>query len=84
MRFLAWLLVLVLVTLGGVLGALTLGVFASLVSDAPLWLRSLGSLEATISGSLGALRITGFRRALILAVLTSAVLGLAAYIKPRA
>ncbi|GGM00128.1 hypothetical protein [Deinococcus aerophilus] len=66
-----------------VLGALTLGAFAALGSGAPLWLRSLGSVEHSLSQQLGTGEWPDFTRALVLAVLTSAVVGLAAYVKPR-
>ncbi len=84
MRALAWLLTVVLIAFVLGLTALTLGAFASLGSGAPLWLRSVGSLEHAISGQLGLGSLTNFARALGLAVLTSALAGLAAYIKPRA
>ena len=84
MRALAWLLTVVLFAFALGLAVLTLGAFASLGSAAPLWLRSVGSLEHAMSSQLGLSSLTNFARALGLAVLTSAVAGLAAYLKPRA
>lgn len=83
MRILNWLVMALLVLLAGALAALTLGTFASLVSDSPLWLRSLGSVEAALSSALGTASLPGFPRALALAVLSSGLLALAAYLKPR-
>ncbi len=84
MRALAWFLTAVLVALTLGLALLTLGAFASLGSAAPLWLRSVGSLEHALSAQLGLSSLTNFARALGLAVLTSALAGAAAYLKPRA
>ena len=78
LRALAWLLTLLLLLLGLGLGALALGAFASLNLAAPLWLRSLGTLSSLALGGGG-----GFTHAVVLALLASAVLGLAAYFKPR-
>lgn len=83
MRVLAWLLTAVLIALTLGLGALTLGAFASLGAGAPLWLRSVGSLEHALSAQLGLGGLTNFARSLALAVLTSALAGLTAYVKPR-
>ena len=83
MRTLSWLVMVLLVLLAGAFAALTLGTFASLMSDSPLWLRSLGSVEAALSGALGTAGVPGFTRALGLAVLSSGLLALAAYLKPR-
>ncbi|UQN05921.1 hypothetical protein [Deinococcus sp. QL22] len=83
MRVVAWILTLLLVLFGLGLAALTLGAFAALSAGAPLWLRSVGSLESAMSAGLGWADIPGFTRALVLAVLTSAVAALGAYIKPR-
>ncbi|WP_145975270.1 hypothetical protein [Deinococcus gobiensis] len=79
MRALAWILTLLLLLLGLGLAALALGAFASLNLAAPLWLRSLGTL-----GSLALGGGNGFTHAVVLSVLASAVLALAAYLKPRA
>ncbi|CAM3983961.1 hypothetical protein [Deinococcus frigens] len=84
MRAVAWLLTAVLIALALGLAVLTLGAFASLGSGAPLWLRSVGSLEHALSGQFGLGTLTHFARAVGLAVLTSALAGLAAYVKPRA
>ncbi|GGL66933.1 hypothetical protein GCM10010840_01100 [Deinococcus aerolatus] len=84
MRALMWLMTVVLMVLAVALAVLTLGAFASLGSTAPLWLRSVGSLEHAVSGQLGLSGITHFARAVGLAVLTSALAALAAYVKPRA
>ncbi|MFB9992443.1 hypothetical protein ACFFLM_10745 [Deinococcus oregonensis] len=83
MRVVAWILTLLLLLFGLGLAALTLGAFAALSAGAPLWLRSVGSLESAMSAGLGWADVPGFTRALVLAVLTSAVVGLGAYIKPR-
>lgn len=83
MRALAWGLTGVLIALALGLAALTLGAFASLGAAAPLWLRSVGSLEHALSGQLGLSGLTNFARAVGLAVLTSALAGLATYLKPR-
>ncbi|THF69157.1 hypothetical protein E7T06_13410 [Deinococcus sp. Arct2-2] len=83
MRVLAWILTLLLVLFGVGLAALTLGAFAALSAGAPLWLRSVGSLENAMSAGLGWADVPGFTRALVLAVLCSAVAALGAYIKPR-
>lgn len=83
MRALAWILTVVLIACALGLALLTLGAFASLGASAPLWLRSLGSLEHATSAQLGLSSLTNFARAVGLAVLTSALAGLAAYIKPR-
>lgn len=61
-----------------VLAALTLGSFASLNPGAPLWLRSLGSVEGLLSAGLGLGGVPGFARALGLALLTSGLAGLVA------
>lgn len=83
MRALTWLLTVMLIVFALGLAVLTLGAFASLGSGAPLWLRSVGSLEHVMSAQLGLGDLTNFARALGLAVLTSALAGLAAYLKPR-
>lgn len=82
MRWLGWCAVLLLGLLGGGVAALTLGAFAALVSDAPLWLRTLGSLTASL-GPFGGAAAPGLTRALLLAVLSSTLFALAAYLKPR-
>ncbi|MDB5045188.1 MAG: hypothetical protein JWQ08_1238 [Deinococcus sp.] len=83
MRIVAWILSLLLVVFALALAALTLGAFAALSAGAPLWLRSVGSLESAMSSGLGWAEVPQFTRALTLAVLTSAVAALGAYIKPR-
>lgn len=82
-RVLGWLAVagLTLLTLLG--AALTLGAFANLSPGAPLWLRTLGSGEALLSGSLGLGDVPGFSRAVGLSVLTSVLAGLIAVVRPR-
>lgn len=79
MRALAWILTALLLLAGLGLGALALGSFAALNLAAPLWLRSLGTVSTLTLGGTG-----GFARALTLSLLASALLGLAAYLKPRA
>lgn len=81
MRALSWILTLLLLVLGLGLGALALGAFASLNLAAPLWLRSLGTLSTLALG--GATPGGGFTHAVVLSLLASALLGLAAYLKPR-
>jgi hypothetical protein len=82
-RVVAWILTLSLLVFGVGLAGLTLGAFAALSAGAPLWLRSVGTLESAMSAGLGWADVPGFTRALALAVLTSAVAALGAYIKPR-
>lgn len=83
MRALRWVFVVLLVVAVVALAALTLGVFATLNSNAPLWLRSLGSLETVLSGQVGLGDVASFTRALGLMALTSLLAGWAAYLKPR-
>lgn len=83
MRAVAWILTLLLLLFGVGLAALTLGAFAGLSAGAPLWLRSVGSVESAMSAGLGWADVPGFTRALALALVTSAVAALGAYIKPR-
>ncbi|PNY82255.1 hypothetical protein [Deinococcus koreensis] len=83
MRVVAWLAVIGLGLLALVLGLLTLGAFASLSAGAPLALRSVGTLSATLGQSLGLEGLSPLSRALALTLLTSVVAALAAYIKPR-
>lgn len=64
-------------------GALSLGTFAALTDNAPLWLRSLGSLENAIGVQLGTMGLPAFVRALLLAGISSTLMALAAYYKPR-
>lgn len=84
MRAVAWLVMALLIVLGLGLGLLTLGAFASLNAGAPLALRSLGTLSATLSQGLGLESLAPLYRALALTLLTSLTLALAAFIKPRA
>lgn len=58
---------------GLLLAALSLGVFAALGGSGPLWLRSLGSVALTGPGP------GNFTRGLLLALLASLLLGLAAW-----
>lgn len=83
MRFTAWLVAITLMVLVVVLALLTLGSFASLGSSAPLWLRSLGSVEAAIYAQVGLGHLPGFTRAIVLTMITSVLAGLSAYVKPR-
>ncbi|MCP2013485.1 ABC-type Fe3+ transport system permease subunit [Deinococcus sp. HSC-46F16] len=82
-RVLGWLAVLglTLLTLGG--AALTLGAFANLNPAAPLWLRTLGSVESLLSGSVGLGDVPGFWRAVGLSVVTSVLAALIALARPR-
>lgn len=83
MRFMQAILTTLLVILALVFGALSLGTFAALTDHAPLWLRSLGSLENAVGVRLGTLGLTPFLRAVVLALVSSVLMGLAAYYKPR-
>lgn len=83
MRALRWVLVVVLALAALALAALTLGVFATLNPGAPLWLRSLGSVEGVLSAQVGLEGIGTYSRAVGLTLLTSLLAGLAAYLKPR-
>ncbi|MPY65711.1 hypothetical protein F8S09_03240 [Deinococcus sp. SDU3-2] len=82
-RVLGWLAVLglTLLTLGG--AALTLGAYANLTPGAPLWLRTLGSVEALQAGALGLGDVPGFWRAVGLSVITSVMAALIAFARPR-
>ncbi|WP_102126577.1 hypothetical protein [Deinococcus planocerae] len=82
-RALRWGLVVVLALAALALAALTLGTFATLNPGAPLWLRSLGSVEGVLSAQAGLGEFGSFQRALGLMVLASLLAGLAAYLKPR-
>lgn len=84
MRALRWLLVVGLALITLALAALTLGSFASLNPNAPLWLRSVGSVELLLSAQVGAAGLPGFTRAVALTLLTSVLAGLVAFLKPRA
>ncbi len=83
MRVIGWMstLLLVFVVIG--LAALTLGAFGSLNQSAPLWVRSLGTLETALSEQMGITQLPSFTRAVTLMVVTSVCCGVAAYIKPR-
>lgn len=83
MRFTQAFLSVLLVLLGLVFAALSLGTFAALTENAPLWLRSLGSLENVLGVRLGTLGLPPFLRAILLAFVSSVLMGLAAYYKPR-
>ncbi len=65
------------------LGILTLGLFSSLASNGPLWLRSLGAVASTLAGGAGLGGLSGLHLAFLLMALTSVVAGLAAFVKPR-
>lgn len=82
-RALRWTGLTLLSVLALALAALTLGAFASLNPNAPLWLRSLGSAETLLSAGLGLESVPGFGRAVGWALLTSGLAGLAAALKPR-
>ncbi|GGR83520.1 hypothetical protein [Deinococcus sedimenti] len=74
--------VLLLLT-AGALALLALGLFASLASNGPLWLQSVGVVAATLTGAAGLGSLSGLHQALLMMVLTSVVAGGAAYLKPR-
>lgn len=84
MRVLRWLGVVALSLLTLALALLTLGSFASLNPNAPLWLRTVGGVATLLSGQVGAGQVPGFTRAVALTLLTSLLAGLAAFLKPRA
>lgn len=52
-------------------------------TDAPLWLRTLGSLENIISQKLAISNIPTFTRAICLTLFSSLLFGAAAFVKPR-
>ncbi|GGR44271.1 hypothetical protein GCM10008959_01540 [Deinococcus seoulensis] len=81
---LGWVLSLALFGVTLALALLSLGTFASLAGTGPLWLRSIGSLESTLSGALNVTGLGSIQQALALMLLTSVCAGLAAYLKPRA
>ncbi|GAA5436218.1 hypothetical protein ACMT4L_05135 [Deinococcus sp. A31D244] len=81
---LGWVLSLALFGVTLVLALLSLGTFASLAGTGPLWLRSIGSLESTLSGALNVTGLGSIQQAMTLMLLTSVCAGLAAYLKPRA
>ncbi len=83
MKAVQWLLTVLLTLLGLALSVLVLGTYSNMTTDAPLWLRSIGSVEGILSSRLGNFGLPLFVRALLLTVLASAVFGLAAYSKPR-
>ncbi|GMA16480.1 hypothetical protein E5F05_14010 [Deinococcus metallilatus] len=83
-RALRWLGVILLALLTLALAVLTLGSFASLNPNAPLWLRTLGGVETLLSRQAGAGQVPGFARAALLTLLTSLLAGLVAFLKPRA
>ncbi|GHF56937.1 hypothetical protein HNQ07_003722 [Deinococcus metalli] len=83
MKIVAWLAVVALAILALALGALTLGAFATLNTDSPLLLRSIGTLSASTLAQVGLERAAPLDRALILTGVTGLVAALAAYIKPR-
>ncbi len=65
------------------LGLLSLGLFSSLSSNGPLWLRSLGVVATTLTSSAGLGGLSGIAQAFTLMLLTSLVAALAAFVKPR-
>lgn len=83
MRVAAWLAAAVLALMVVVLALVTLGAYAALTTGAPLWLRSFGSVETAVYDQLGLGGLPGFTRATILAVVTSVLAGVVAYLKPR-
>ncbi|WP_291425168.1 hypothetical protein [Deinococcus sp.] len=83
MRALMWLLCILLVLLGVGVALLSVGAYAQLGSNAPLWLRSVGPIEGVIGAKIGTLGLPLFNRALLLSVLASALLGLATYLRPQ-
>ncbi|WP_369409296.1 hypothetical protein [Deinococcus arboris] len=83
LRILGWVLCITLVVGATGLGALALGLLASLSGTGPLWLRSLGALTGPLADLLGASHWSGVVQALALIGLTSLLMGLAAYVKPR-
>ncbi|WP_291426993.1 hypothetical protein [Deinococcus sp.] len=78
-----WLLCILLVLLGLGVAVLSVGAYAQLSSSAPLWLRSVGSIEGVIGAKIGTFGLPLFSRALLLSVLASALLGLATYLRPQ-
>lgn len=81
---LGWVLSLALFGVTLVLALLALGTFASLAGTGPLWLRSIGTLESTLSGALNVTGLGSIQQAMTLMLLASVCAGLAAYLKPRA
>lgn len=83
MRVIQFLLMLLMAVLAVIFGLMALGTFASLTDGAPLWLRSLGSLEGALGVTVGTFGLPPFMRAVILSVLASLLMAMAAYCKPR-
>lgn len=83
MHALNWGICILLVLLGCGVSLLCISTFASMGTDAPLWLRTLGSLENIISQKLTLSSIPTFTRAIGLTLLSSLFFGAAAFIKPR-
>lgn len=82
-RVLLTLLCVLLLLAAAALGLLALGLFSSLSSNGPLWLRSLGVVASTVTAAVGLGGLSGLGQAFALMVVTSAVSGLAAFVKPR-
>lgn len=83
MRALRWLGFAVLALLTLLLAVLTLGSFAGLNPNAPLWLRSVGTLETLLLGQWGLKAGRGFGSAVGLTLLTSLLAAVTVYLKPR-
>lgn len=83
MRALNWMAFGGLALLTLLLAVLTLGSYAGLNPNAPLWLRSVGMLEALLLGSWGSGGGRGFSGAVTLTLLTSLLAGVTVYFKPR-
>lgn len=83
MHALNWGICILLTLLGCGVSLLCISTFASMGTDAPLWLRTLGSLETAMSQQIGIASIPPFTRALSLTILSSLIFGTAAFIKPR-
>ncbi len=83
-RVLLLLLSVLLFLTAAALGLLALGLFSSLASNGPLWLRSLGVLGAGAVQGAGLGGLSGVVQAFTLVLLTSLTAGLAAFVKPRA
>ncbi|GAA5512116.1 hypothetical protein Dcar01_00830 [Deinococcus carri] len=83
MRILRWLGVVLLGLLTLALALLTLGSFASLNPNAPLWLRTVGSVETLLGARAGVGGPSSFGQAIALTLLTSLLAGLVAFLKPR-
>jgi len=83
MRALNWIGFGVLALLTLLLAVLTLGSYAGLNPNAPLWLRSVGTLGALLLGQGVSGAGKGFGGAVALTLLTSLLVGVTVYFKPR-